>query len=187
MDTSFTVKIYFLPILTPQNGGVGIKKVACDIYYCPMHCINNLKLPGERKFGKTSIYTSFALSSSLKPQQNTRSYWFSSSWTTLEMHLVKTLPTVCCHGNIPGKNNFLNNLWTDRWHTTSYTLQIKGDSVKDSVDASSIKSCMLKKACLQGLPHAVSKSPQECEQKGDQGIFTGSKKTIQKSSQHSFM
>lgn len=46
---------------------------------------------------------------------------------------------------------------------------------------------MLKKACLQDLPHGVTKSPQECEQKGDQGIFKGSKKTIQKSSQHSFM
>lgn len=34
-----------------------------------------------------------------------------------------------------------------------------------------MKSCMLKKARLQGLPRAVRNSPQEHEQKGDRGCY----------------
>lgn len=69
------IKFIFFLFSHPDGEGEKIfKEVACNMYYCPRHCINNLKIPGECIFGKTSVYTSFPLSSLLKPQQNTRSY-----------------------------------------------------------------------------------------------------------------
>lgn len=60
------INTFYSPIPQYPQGG---EKLTMN--YCPAHCIHILKIPGECRSDKTSVYTSFTLPPVPKAQQNT--------------------------------------------------------------------------------------------------------------------